>query len=132
MERAVDWQAYVRFVGVAGFALVVARLFRRPRRPFTAHLVFAMHYYAFELVLDLLLVVPILLTHWLSGRWPPEWIPYLPLLASAWFGFVAARHVYEQSRTRTALKTVGILLGGVLVGSLTEILALGLARLSMR
>jgi hypothetical protein len=45
---------------------------------------------------------------------------------------VAARHVYEQSRTRTALKTVGILLGGVLVGSLTEILAIGLARLSMR
>lgn len=127
-----DWQAYVRFVGVAGFALVVARLFRRPRRPFTAHLVFAMHYYAFDLALSLVQVVPILLAKWHTGHWPPEWIFYLQLPPAAWFGYVAARHVYEQSRTRTALKTVGILLGGVLVGSLTEILAIGLARLSMR
>jgi hypothetical protein len=132
MARTGEYMAYARFLSVTGFALVVALLFRRPRRPYAAHLVFALHYYAFDFALYLLLLPPVLLARWLTGGWPPAWLIYLLLPVHLWYVYGSARRAYDQSRTRTALKSAGMFLGDLFLSSLGTIVALGAARLAMR
>jgi hypothetical protein len=132
IERTAEFMAYARFVSVAGVALVVGWLFRRPKRPYAAHLIFALHYYAFDFAVYSALLVPILLTRWLTGQWPPAWLIYVPLPAYVWYAYVAARRVYAQSRAQASLKAVGLFVGDIFLSAIGTVAALAAARVSMR
>ena len=131
IARTAEYMAYARFLSVAGFALVVGWLFRRPKRPYAAHLVFSLHYYAFDFLLYSALLVPVVLARWLTGEWPPEWLVYSLLPLHVWYAYASAQRVYGQSRGRTALRAAGLFVGDILLSGIGTITALGLARASM-
>jgi hypothetical protein len=132
MERTRDYFGYARFLSVMGFAFAVKVLFRRPRRGYVEHLVFALHYYAFDFLFYTALLVPIGAVRLAAGRWPPGWVVTATLPVIAWYAYVSARRVYGQSAARSAIKAGALLLGDVMLTGFAMGIAMGIAAGVMR
>jgi hypothetical protein len=90
-------------VSVAGGALMLALLYRRQRRPFGVHLIFALHYVAF-------LYLAAILLGGLWNRWPAQ----PAVMLGATYGIVgpylaiAMRRVYAEPLVPTVLKVLAL------------------------
>ncbi|HEY2742993.1 MAG TPA: DUF3667 domain-containing protein [Polyangia bacterium] len=117
MKRTMfDWAPRIAALLVPLFALLTWLCFRRPKRYFVEHLVFALHAHATALLL--LLVAELL-------RWGP--IGLAAFVGGVALLFLAARAVFAQSRVATALKllAIGTIYGTFLGVCVTAVVALG-------
>jgi len=100
---AVNARALV-FVMALPFALLLTLLFVRAR-PFAAHVVFALHFYAFQLVLLCALLVILLVQTWLGGSGMPSpgmdtALFVFQLVVSAIYLYIATGKVYGVGLVR--------------------------------
>jgi Protein of unknown function (DUF3667) len=103
------------------FALVLHLMYRRPRRPYLEHAVFALHWSAFFLLL--------MIADRLLPRRPPQLDPVdgvFALLALAYLA-LALRRVYGQSWWMTGAKTLGLFVAFQALLSLWMATAIALA-----
>jgi len=96
------------------FALLLMLMFLRNSRPFAAHIVFSLHFYAFQLMLLCALLVVLLVQTWLGGSGMPSAGMDTALFAiqlgiSAVYLYVAAGKVYGVRRLRQ-VTTAGALI----------------------
>ena len=110
---AVNARALV-FVMALPFALLLMLLFVRGTRPFAAHVVFALHFYAFQLLLLCALLVVLLVETWLGSSGMPSRVMdvgsfVFQLSVSSLYLYVAIGRVYAVGLVRRML-SVGALI----------------------
>ncbi|GLC27028.1 DUF3667 domain-containing protein [Roseisolibacter agri] len=102
------------FALVPVFALLLRVAYRRAPLFYAEHLVHALHLHAFAMV-------ALTVVHFTPGAW--SLIPFLAIPAYAW---LALRHVYGGSATRTTVK-LGLVLGGYTIALVAAVSALAVA-----
>jgi hypothetical protein len=114
-ERVISYLPRVMFVLVPGFAALLALVFRRPRRMFAEHFVFALHFHAATFLLacaNFVLVSP-------QAGIPAALAPVargaaqLLGVGGVVYLFLALRTVYGRGRAATALSMAALLAGYV-------------------
>lgn len=105
-------------ISVAAVAWLNALLFRKQRQPAAVHVVFALHYVGFLYLMGIaigFIVVQLSLPSMIT-------LPFLYALLGPYMYF-ALRRVYADTRTRTIIKTVGILAITFVIDSLVNFMA---------
>ena len=126
LERAGRFAAYARFANLVGCVGMVALVFNG-RRSFAGHLVYAMHYYTFAFLIGILVVLPFVAIHALTGKWGPTWAMFGTIPAQAWYAYASARRAYGQPRGTTLGKSMAIVLGDSVFSLMSFTFALGMA-----
>ena len=126
MERAGRFAAYARFANLLGCVAMAAIAFNG-RRAFAGHFVYALHYYTFSFLIALVVLLPFLALHAVTGEWGPTWAFFGTLPAMAWYAYASARRVYGQSRGTTLLKAMVVVVGDSIISLLFFTFALGMA-----
>lgn len=113
------YAGWVRFASALALALFVQLLYRRSKRYYIEHLIFALHYISFYFILSSsseLLRMGLRLVHvrlpFVAGMSSPVLLVYM---------FVALRVVYKESRVKTLLKALALAIAdlGLFIASIT-------------
>jgi hypothetical protein len=91
--------SYMMFALMPLFALFVYLLHRRKAQYYIGTLIFSIHYHSFVF----LLLSASLLVNWLAGT---SYEFEIPIIICPVYLFLALRHVYMDSRTKTVMKTI--------------------------
>jgi hypothetical protein len=116
---AVNARSFV-FVMVLPFALVLLALFARDRRPFAAHVVFSLHFYAFQLVLLCALLALLIVSTWFGSSGIPSGpldkaLFALQLGVSGVYLYFAAGTAYGLQGVRRVASTVALVFAAACV-----------------
>jgi hypothetical protein len=99
----------------APFVLVLATMFWRRGRPFLAHVIFALHFYAFHLIILSAMLLVLLVASWIAGpRFPGEDLLMfvIQLLLVAIYLYTAIGRVYHTTGVMRAM-TLAVLVAAV-------------------
>lgn len=124
-EKAGDYSAWTRFAGVVFFAAFVALLYVRRKDYFVTHLIFSLHYYAFDFLFFTFVVLVMKLAGVLTGFVIPVWPLYACFVVLLWYAYASLRKVYAQSVAKTLLKAIMLILCDAVVTQAGSLLALG-------
>lgn len=99
------------------FVLLLIVMFRRSGRPFLAHVTFALHFYAFHLLILSAMLLVMLAASWIAGprfQWSGEdvWLFAIQLLLVAIYLYAAINRVYRATGVKRAV-TLTILVTAV-------------------
>lgn len=127
IERAAELNAWFRFLSVVGLAAFMKLLLIRRRLLYVQHLVFALHYYAFDFFFYSLLAFPL----YLYGRWSGNPMPqgllsisYLLLFA---YLLLAVKRAYQMKTPRAAAVALAAFIGDVVLSVLAGAFSMALA-----
>lgn len=101
------------FLMVVPFALLLILIFLRSRRPFAAHIVFTLHFYAFQLLLLCLLLLILAVQTWIAGAavlsaTMDTALFAIQLVASAIYLYVATGKVYGVKGLRRVMTAAAL------------------------
>jgi hypothetical protein len=100
---------WLHLVDPLAVALVLTLLYRRRRRNYAEHAVFALHLLAFNCVL--IIATTTMRAAWSARMTGTDAVSVLHWLAFGIYAFLALRRVYEESPPRSALKAVALTAG---------------------
>ena len=123
-NRAIVWHAKsFIIVMVLPFALLLPLVFYRNRQPIVAHVVFALHFYAFLLLLFCVLLTVVAVNVWLGGAGlhsarMDHLLSLINLAACATYLYKATGTVYRASGAVRVIKVLALALAvaGILLG----------------
>lgn len=127
IDTSAEWNAWLRFSGVLVFAAIMKLLLVRRRQLYVQHLIFALHYYAFDFLFYTVFALPLYAYGQMSGTPPSQgWISasYLVLVA---YLFFAVRRAYALSNGKAGLVALGAFVGDVIVTVLAGGIAMAIA-----